>query len=65
MSDTIKITIKQNITSSLENAAAWPVASAIPHFRDEFEWNVRHPKEAMERNYGLANYADAFPPMKV
>jgi NADH-quinone oxidoreductase subunit F len=51
--------IEGNTICPLGDAAAWPVASAIRHFRDEFEWHVKHPKEAMERNYGLANYANA------
>ena len=42
----------------LGDAAAWPVASAIRHFRDEFEWHITDPGEAQRRNYGLANYAE-------
>lgn len=42
----------------LGDAAAWPVASAIRHFRDEFEWHVTNPTEAQSRNFGLAHYAD-------
>jgi len=41
----------------LGDAAAWPVAAAIRHFRDEFEWHVENPEECQRRNYGLANYA--------
>lgn len=41
----------------LGEAAAWPVAAAIRHFRDEFEWHVLNPEECLKRNYGLANYA--------
>jgi NADH-quinone oxidoreductase subunit F len=41
----------------LGDAAAWPVAAAIRHFRDEFEWHIYDPQEAQRRNYGLANYA--------
>ncbi|PRD52065.1 NADH-quinone oxidoreductase subunit NuoF [Sphingobacterium gobiense] len=37
----------------LGDASAWPVASAIRHFRDEFEWHILHPEEAQTRNYGL------------
>ena len=40
------------------DAAAWPVAAAIRHFRDEFEWHVLNPEECLKRNYGLAHYAD-------
>ena len=46
---------------ALGDAAAWPVASAIRHFRDEFEWHVKQPNEAMGRNYGLAGYAKPLP----
>jgi NADH-quinone oxidoreductase subunit F len=42
----------------LGDAAAWPVAAAIRHFRDEFEWHVLNPEEAQKRNFGLAHYAD-------
>jgi len=42
----------------LGDASAWPVASAIRHFRDEFEWHILHPEEAQTRNFGLAHYAD-------
>lgn len=45
--------IEGNTICPLGDAAAWPVAAAIRHFREEFEWHVTHPKEAIERNYGL------------
>ncbi|MPR33918.1 NADH-quinone oxidoreductase subunit NuoF [Salmonirosea aquatica] len=38
--------IEGNTICPLGDAAAWPVASAIRHFRDEFEWHVTHPAEA-------------------
>lgn len=50
--------IEGNTICPLGDAAAWPVASAIRHFRDEFEWHVIHGEEAQSRNYGLAHYAD-------
>jgi len=50
--------IEGNTICPLGDAAAWPVASAIRHFRDEFEWHVLHGEEAQIRNYGLAHYAD-------
>jgi NADH-quinone oxidoreductase subunit F len=50
--------IEGNTICPLGDAAAWPVASAIRHFRDEFEWHVKEPAKALERNYGLANYAE-------
>lgn len=50
--------IEGNTICPLGDAAAWPVAAAIRHFRDEFEWHVTHPEEAQTRNFGLAHYAD-------
>lgn len=52
--------IEGNTICPLGDAAAWPVAAAIRHFRDEFEWHVDNP-EALTKNYGLANYADPIP----
>lgn len=37
----------------LGDAAAWPVQSAIRHFRDEFEWHVRESAISQQRNFGL------------
>ena len=51
--------IEGNTICPLGDAAAWPVAAAIRHFRDEFEWHVTNPEEAQLRNFGLAHYADA------
>lgn len=45
--------IEGNTICPLGDAAAWPVAAAIRHFRDEFEWHVTNPQEAQTRNYGL------------
>ncbi|MHB1921057.1 MAG: NADH-quinone oxidoreductase subunit NuoF [Chitinophagaceae bacterium] len=50
--------IEGNTICPLGDAAAWPVAAAIRHFRDEFEWHIQHPAECLTRNYGLAHYAD-------
>ena len=50
--------IEGNTICPLGDAAAWPVAAAIRHFRDEFEWHVLNPDESQRRNYGLAHYAD-------
>jgi len=50
--------IEGNTICPLGDAAAWPVAAAIRHFRDEFEWHVTNPVAAQQRNYGLAHYAD-------
>lgn len=38
--------IEGNTICPLGEAAAWPVAAAVRHFRDEFEWHVTHPHEA-------------------
>ena len=51
--------IEGNTICPLGDAAAWPVAAAIRHFRDEFEWHVRNPEECLKRNFGLAHYANA------
>lgn len=50
--------IEGNTICPLGDAAAWPVAAAIRHFRDEFEWYVKNPELAKVQNYGLAHYAD-------
>ncbi|MBP7699846.1 MAG: NADH-quinone oxidoreductase subunit NuoF [Saprospiraceae bacterium] len=48
--------IEGNTICPLGDAAAWPVASAIRHFRDEFEWHVLNPEESQRRNYGIGSY---------
>lgn len=40
--------IEGNTICPLGDAAAWPVASAIRHFRDEFVWHITHPHEASQ-----------------
>ncbi len=45
--------IEGNTICPLGDAAAWPVAAAIRHFREEFEWHVTHREESQTRNYGL------------
>lgn len=47
--------IEGNTICPLGDAAAWPVAAAIRHFREEFEWHVTHPEEAQKRNFGIAS----------
>ncbi len=54
----IQSKIEGNTICPLGDAAAWPVAAAIRHFRDEFEWHVLSPDEAQQRNFGLAGYAE-------
>jgi NADH-quinone oxidoreductase subunit F len=53
----IQSKIEGNTICPLGDAAAWPVAAAIRHFRDEFEWHVTNPDDAQGTNYGLGNYA--------
>ena len=50
--------IEGNTICPLGDAAAWPVAAAIRHFRDEFEWHINNPELSQTQNYGIANYAD-------
>lgn len=38
--------IEGNTICPLGEAAAWPVAAAVRHFRHEFEWHVTNPQEA-------------------
>ena len=40
--------IEGNTICPLGDAAAWPIASAIRHFREEFEWHINSPKEATQ-----------------
>lgn len=55
--------IDGNTICPLGDASAWPVASAIRHFRDEFEWHILNPAESQTRNFGLAHYADPLVPV--
>ena len=54
----IQSKIEGNTICPLGDAAAWPVAAAIRHFRDEFEWHILNPEKCLNENYGLAHYAD-------
>jgi NADH-quinone oxidoreductase subunit F len=47
--------IEGNTICPLGDAAAWPVASAIRHFRHEFEEHVLHPEVVMEREKRISN----------
>ncbi|ALD21740.1 NADH-quinone oxidoreductase subunit NuoF [Hymenobacter sp. DG25A] len=40
--------IEGNTICPLGEAAAWPVAAAVRHFREEFEWHVTNAKEAVQ-----------------
>lgn len=50
--------IEGNTICPLGDAAAWPVAAAIRHFREEFEWHVTHKQESQTRNYGLKKISE-------
>lgn len=52
----IQSKIEGNTICPLGDAASWPVAAAIRHFRDEFEWHIDNP-ECLTKNYGIADYA--------
>jgi NADH-quinone oxidoreductase subunit F len=39
--------IEGNTICPLGDAAAWPVASAIRHFREEFEYHVKYPEKVV------------------
>jgi len=45
--------IEGNTICPLGGAAAWPVASAIRHFREEFEWHIKEATLSQTRNFGL------------
>jgi NADH-quinone oxidoreductase subunit F len=44
--------IEGNTICPLGDAAAWPVASAIRHFRGEFEYHVKHPEVVKNVHHG-------------
>ncbi len=46
--------IEGNTICPLGDAAAWPVAAAIRHFRDEFEFHVKYPEKIKDRNHFVA-----------
>jgi NADH-quinone oxidoreductase subunit F len=43
--------IEGNTICPLGDAAAWPVAAAIRHFRHEFEYHVRFPEKVKDRKH--------------
>jgi NADH-quinone oxidoreductase subunit F len=43
--------IEGNTICPLGDAAAWPVASHIRHFRHEFEYHVLHPEKVMDPDH--------------
>ena len=53
--------IEGNTICPLGDAAAWPVAAAIRHFRHEFEYHVLHPDKVKEAKHG---YREPIMPVK-
>jgi len=47
----IQSKIEGNTICPLGDAASWPVAAAIRHFRDEFEYHVRFPEKIKNRDH--------------
>jgi len=47
----IQSKIEGNTICPLGDAASWPVAAAIRHFRDEFEYHVRFPEKVKNRDH--------------
>ncbi|MBB4034562.1 NADH-quinone oxidoreductase subunit F [Dysgonomonas hofstadii] len=47
----IQSQIEGNTICPLGDAASWPVAAAIRHFREEFEYHVRFPEKIKDRNH--------------
>ncbi|OUD45275.1 NADH-ubiquinone oxidoreductase-F iron-sulfur binding region domain-containing protein, partial [Flavobacterium psychrophilum] len=47
----IQSKIEGNTICPLGDAAAWPVAAAIRHFREEFEYHVRFPEKIKNRDH--------------
>lgn len=43
--------IEGNTICPLGDAAAWPVASAIRHFRHEFEYHIRYPQRVQDADH--------------
>jgi NADH-quinone oxidoreductase subunit F len=43
--------IEGNTICPLGDAAAWPVASAIRHFRHEFEYHILHPEKIFDEDH--------------
>jgi NADH-quinone oxidoreductase subunit F len=50
--DSVAKKIEGNTICPLGDAAAWPVNSAIRHFRAEFEFHIEHPDKIKDINHG-------------
>lgn len=56
--------IEGNTICPLGDAAAWPVASAIRHFREEFEYHAKYPDKVANSRYAhLDDYKKALNPV--
>ena len=53
--------IEGNTICPLGEAAAWPVASAIRHFRREFEYHVKHPEVVKNIHHGATKHRSGIP----
>lgn len=47
----VQANIEGNTICPLGDAAAWPVAAAIRHFREEFEYHIRFPEKIKNRDH--------------
>ena len=47
----IQSQIEGNTICPLGDAAAWPVAAAIRHFREEFEYHIRFPEKVKNKDH--------------
>lgn len=55
--------IEGNTICPLGDAAAWPVASAIRHFREEFEYHVKFPEKVAGTKAHLTDYKKEMNPV--
>lgn len=53
--------IEGNTICPLGDAAAWPVAAAVKHFRHEFEWYVNNPEKVKQIKNGKYNTPIPYP----
>ncbi len=57
--------IEGNTICPLGDAAAWPVASAIRHFREEFEYHVLNPDKVKNpKHFGLEPFTPSLKPVE-
>jgi NADH-quinone oxidoreductase subunit F len=57
--------IEGNTICPLGDAAAWPVASAIRHFREEFEYHAKYPDKVGNSRFAhLEDYKSVLNPVE-